>query len=86
MMTETQSIPSRDHGFLYSLMLSFFILPRSNSFVTPFYPNWACEFVSLTDIKSFGYQLCLAYPLSLLLLGMILWIVMIGVIAIILVR
>jgi NADH:ubiquinone oxidoreductase subunit 6 (subunit J) len=45
-----------------------------------FYPAWSIEFKTMTDLESLANILYVGYPLSLLLIGVALWIVMIGII------
>jgi len=39
--------------------------------LTYFYPSWSFDYLYLTDIQSLGFTLFLAYPIVLLLLGLI---------------
>ena len=45
-----------------------------------FYPSWSIEFKTMTDLESLANILYLGYPVSLLLIGVALWVVMIGII------
>lgn len=47
-----------------------------------FVPSYNKEFTSISDIESFGYMLYLAYPLIIILLGILLWCVLIGILRI----
>ena len=49
---------------------------------TYFYTSWTASYITLTDINSLAYMIYLAYPITLLLLGLVLWVVLIGIIAI----
>lgn len=43
---------------------------------------WCTDLFTLTDIQSLGYSIFLAYPIALVILGVILWIVLVGVLCI----
>jgi NADH-ubiquinone oxidoreductase chain 6 len=43
-------------------------------------PSWDDEFETLTDIHTLGFNLFLAYPIIIITIAIILWIVLIGVI------
>ena len=47
-----------------------------------FVPSYNTEFFSITDIQSLGYVIYLAYPLIIILLGILLWCVLIGILRI----
>lgn len=49
---------------------------------TYFYPSWSTLLYSLTDIQSLGYTLFLGYPIAIVILGLILWMVLIGILCI----
>lgn len=49
-----------------------------NYFIT----DYETDFVSFTDIESFGYILYLGYPLIILLIGILLWCILIGILKI----
>ena len=55
---------------------------NNDAIYQPFYPNWATEFKYMTDIQTLSIMTYLVYPLSQLQIGMILWIVLIGIITI----
>lgn len=44
--------------------------------------SYSSEFISFTDIQSLGFILFLGYPIIIVYLGMILWIVLIGILRI----
>lgn len=50
--------------------------------VTYFYPSWAVEYQTMTDIQTLAYIVYLAYPLALIQIGIAQWAVMIGIIAV----
>lgn len=47
-----------------------------------FIPAWSTDIQTLTDISVLGYSLYLGYPIGVLLLGVLLWIVLIGILCI----
>lgn len=47
-----------------------------------FVSSYSSEFLTITDIESFGYVLYLGYPLATVLLGILLWCVLIGILRI----
>jgi hypothetical protein len=44
--------------------------------------DWSSQFINFTDLQSFGFILYLAYPIITVLLGILLWIVLIGILKI----
>jgi len=44
------------------------------------YPSWTTEFKTMTDIETLANILYLGYPTALILIGIALWVVMIGII------
>nr|YP_009659065.1 NADH dehydrogenase subunit 6 [Chytriomyces confervae]QCQ69063.1 NADH dehydrogenase subunit 6 [Chytriomyces confervae] len=52
----------------------------SQGIVAYFNPSWATAYVSLSDVYTLGFMIYLAYPISLILIGLALWITLIGVI------
>jgi NADH-quinone oxidoreductase subunit J len=48
--------------------------------VAYFYPSWATSFVAFSDVYTLGIMIYLAYPVSLILIGLALWVTLIGVI------
>lgn len=51
-------------------------------FDTYFYPVWAIEFLSMTDLQTLGVMVYIAYPYAQIQIGLTLWTVMIGIISI----
>lgn len=47
-----------------------------------FVPSYNTEFFTITDIQSLGYVIYLAYPIIIVLLGILLWCVLIGILRI----
>lgn len=47
-----------------------------------FIPSYNTEFLTLTDIQSLGYMIYLAYPIIIILQGILLWCVLIGILRI----
>ena len=47
-----------------------------------FIPSYNTEFITLTDVQSLGYILYLAYPIIIVLIGILLWCVLIGILRI----
>lgn len=47
-----------------------------------FHPSWSIDLFTLTDIQSLGFSIFLAYPLTLIILGILLWVVLIGILCI----
>lgn len=47
-----------------------------------FYPVWAIEFISMTDLETQGIMAYVAYPAAQIQIGLTLWAVMIGIISI----
>jgi hypothetical protein len=60
------------------------VMPTSNNsqILSFFNPAWSTDLFTLTDIQSLGFILYLGYPVAIVLLGMILWIVLIGILCI----
>jgi len=52
----------------------------STSLVNYFYPAWTTEFKTMTDLETLANLLYLGYPTALILIGIALWVVMIGII------
>lgn len=48
--------------------------------VNYFYPAWTTEFKTMTDLETLANLLYLGYPTALILIGIALWVVMIGII------
>jgi len=44
--------------------------------------NYSAEFITFTDIQSLGFLLYLAFPFITILLGIILWVVLVGILRI----
>jgi hypothetical protein len=44
--------------------------------------NYSSEFITFTDIQSLGFLLYLAFPFITILLGIILWVVLVGILRI----
>ncbi len=44
--------------------------------------NYSSEFITFTDIQSLGFLLYLAFPFITVLLGIILWVVLVGILRI----
>lgn len=63
-------------------MLSTSIEENFFEIYTYFYPTWAIEFQTLTDIEIFGILIYVAYPIAQIQISLALWIVMIGIISI----
>ena len=53
-----------------------------NNIYNYFYINYFSEFISFTDVQSLAYFLFLAYPFVIILIGIILWIILIGILKI----
>ncbi len=53
-----------------------------SSISTFFYPSWAIEFKTMTDIETLAIGIAVAYPTALYLIGLALWAVLIGIISI----
>lgn len=71
---------------LITLYIIYNILPFNNFYntyeiVSYFYPIWAIEYKTMTDIESLGNLVYIAYPTALILIGIALWIVLIGIIS-----
>lgn len=57
--------------------------PNNTSSINQFFTSsYSSEFITYTDISSFGYILYLAYPLITILIGILLWCVLIGILRI----
>lgn len=71
-------------SYFVLIMFSLFIFLYNHftPFYISFYPIWVNMFYPFTDLQTLGYFLYLCYPICLLLIGIILFIVMIGVIKI----
>lgn len=54
----------------------------SSGTTTFFFPNWAIEFKTMTDIETLAIGIAVAYPTALFLIGIALWAVLIGIISI----
>ena len=54
---------------------------RSYLILTFFETNWFTNFKTVIDLESLGIFLYIGYPLILIKVGLLLWIVMIGVIS-----
>lgn len=72
---------------IISLVLAFLVFSSftghsapNGALVSYFYPSWATAFVSFTDVHTLGYMIYLAYPVSLILIGLTLWVTLIGII------
>jgi NADH:ubiquinone oxidoreductase subunit 6 (subunit J) len=63
-----------------SVMLEFMTI--ESPIFTYFNPSWSTLIFSLTDIQTLGYSLYLGYPLGIIILGIILWMVLIGILCI----
>lgn len=51
-----------------------------NGVVNYCYPSWTIEFKTMTDLETLANILYLGYPTALILIGIALWVVMIGII------
>ena len=61
--------------------MSFLVYSYSKiTIVNLFVPNWSIEFLSLTDIHTLATLVYIAYPTAFILIGIALWVVMIGII------
>lgn len=49
-----------------------------------FINDWFISFISYTDIELMGYLIYLSYPLTLLIISYLLWLILIGILSIIL--
>jgi NADH:ubiquinone oxidoreductase subunit 6 (subunit J) len=66
-------------GFVLAAVATM-LLPECYGVVHFFTPNWAIEFISLTDIHTLATMLYVAYPVTLFIIALALWTVMIGII------
>ena len=89
LINEIHSKFSFNHSFNSFLYLLFFIFLISFSFFdnfslisSYFFTDWTANFFSFQDIHTLGYLLYLGYFYAILLLGILLWIVLIGILAI----
>ena len=57
-------------------------LDNNNYIKEYFVPSYNTEFLTITDIQSLGYVIYLAYPIIIVLLGILLWCVLIGILRI----
>ncbi len=78
---------SNNYSFIifsfFSLLLFFFSFFLDHSSIYSFFlPSWSFDLFTLTDIQSLGFSIFLAYPLTLIILGILLWIVLIGILCI----
>ena len=48
--------------------------------VAYFYPSWATSYIAFSDVYTLGFMIYLAYPVSLVLIGLALWVTLIGII------
>jgi NADH:ubiquinone oxidoreductase subunit 6 (subunit J) len=72
--------------FIIFLFLSIFLSSDNtidfSNIYNYFYINYFSEFISFTDVQSLAYFLFLAYPCVIILIGIILWIILIGILKI----
>ena len=72
--------------FIIFLFLSIFLSSDNtidfSNIYNYFYINYFSEFISFTDVQSLAYFLFLAYPFVIILIGIILWIILIGILKI----
>lgn len=55
------------------------VASTSGIFASFFYPAWTTDLFTLTDIQALGFTLYLGFPIAIVILGIILWIVLIGI-------
>lgn len=58
------------------------IINNNEHIFTYIYPTWAIEYKTMTDIETLGYIIYMGYPIIQIQIGIILWIVLIGIISI----
>lgn len=80
MKTETNQ---SNFKYLILILLIISIIPSllndTTSIFNYFTINWINEYYMLTDIQSLGLLIFLGYPLILIILGLLLWVVLIGI-------
>lgn len=64
------------------VMVNNIIINNNNEIYTYIYPTWAIEYKTMTDIETLGYIIYMGYPIIQIQIGIILWIVLIGIISI----
>ena len=71
--------------FTIPLIYNYFInlnLDNNDYIMEYFIPSYNTEFLTFTDIQSLGYMIYLAYPIIIILQGILLWCVLIGILRI----
>jgi NADH:ubiquinone oxidoreductase subunit 6 (subunit J) len=67
---------------LMYLVYPYFNLTNLSVNLYHFYlPNWSLDFITFTDLSSIGLALYIAFPLILIILSLIFWVVLIGVLS-----
>jgi hypothetical protein len=94
MLTKNNKVSSIYGIGIFVLLLLLFILPSTFSLTGVvsneleinikeyFIPSYDNEFLTITDIESFGFILYLGYPIIIVLIGVLLWCVLIGILRI----
>lgn len=67
---------------VYFVQNSIITMERNDYIMEYFIPSYNTEFLTITDIQSLGYILYLAYPIIIVLIGVLLWCVLIGILRI----
>ena len=84
--TKTAYISSSSSSYLFLLQtqicIAYLFNTNESSIVTYFYPTYSISYDYLTDIKTQAYMTYVGYPLAIIQIGLGLWVVMIGIIAI----
>ena len=65
-----------------SFLSGSFLEYQGPTVTTFFYPSWAMEFKTMTDIETLAIGISVAYPTAQYLIGLALWAVLIGIISI----
>lgn len=68
--------------FTFPLIYNYFNLDNNDYIMEYFIPSYNTEFFTFTDIQSLGYMIYLAYPIIIILQGILLWCVLIGILRI----
>jgi hypothetical protein len=70
--------------FILILASSLFIINPTSSYelFTFMQINWFSDIFTLTDIQTLGYSVFLGNPLTVLIIGLLLWIVLVGILCI----
>lgn len=66
----------------YYTWVPVFTMEENNYIKQIFVPSYDIEFLDITDLESLGFTLYLAYPIIVVLIGVLLWCVLIGILRI----